>query len=145
MSQRGKYTVINYDNSGGTPVDISQYVVEGAGIPLNYDELEVGGYGQDKQYMKGLGDSEVTLKVRMNSTTNPLFVHASTGSLTSDTARTLTVQYGNNAAPTTGDYQVSGEFLNMGVEVESARDGIRMMSIKLRPAVGNSLPAYSTI
>lgn len=145
MSQRGKHTTVNFDNSGGTPVDITQYVTEGANIPMNYDELEAGGYGRDKEYMKGLMDTEVTLKVRMNSTTNPVFVHASTGALTSDTARTLTIAYGNNAAPTTGDYQVSGEFIVTGVEIENPRDGVRMMNVKLRVPLGQSQPAWSTI
>lgn len=145
MSQRGKHTIVKFDNSGGTLTDISQYVTEGANVPLNYDELEASGYGSDKAYIKGQADTEVTLKIRFNSTTSAIFTHASTGALTSDTARTLEIQYGNQAAPTTGDPKISGEFLVTSIDLENAKDGVRMMNVKMRIAVGQSMPAWSTV
>lgn len=145
MSQRGKHTIIKFDNNAGTLTDISNEVTEGANIPLNYDELEASGYGRDKEYLKGQGDTEVTLKVKFNATTTPIFTHATTGTLTQDTARTLEIQYGNQAAPTTGDPKVSGEFICTGIGIENAKDGVRMMNVKLRVPVGQALPVWGTV
>lgn len=145
MGQRGKHTIIFFDNSSGTPVNISGEVLEGANIPLTYDEIEQSGYGEDKNYLKGQGDAPVTLKIKFNDTTHPIFTHASTGALGSDTARTLTVQYGDNAAPTTGDPEIEGEYIVTSVEIENAKDGMRMMNVKFAVGPGAALPAYGTV
>lgn len=145
MSQRGKHTIVKFDNSGGTLTDISTHVTEGGNVPLNFDELEASGYGDDKQYLKGQGDTEVTLKIKFNSTTHAIFTHASTGCLLSDAARTLEIQFGNQAAPTTGDPKISGEFICTGIDFENAKDGVRMMNVKLRVPVGQALPAWGAV
>jgi hypothetical protein len=74
-----------------------------------------------------------------------MFTHPSTGCLTSDTARTLEIQYGNNTTPTTGDPKISGEFICTGIDFENAKDGVRMMNVKLRVPVGQALPVWGTV
>jgi hypothetical protein len=144
MGQRGKHTIIKFDDSGGSPVTITAEVLEGSGIPLSYDELEESGYGEDKKYMKGQGDSAPTLKVKFNSTTHALFTHASTGALGSDTARTLEFQFGNNAAPTGGDPKITGEFIVTSAEMENEKSGLRALNIKFAHA-NASVPTYGTV
>ena len=144
MSQKGKFTVIKFDNSAGTPVDISTSVMESNGLPLTYDELEESGYTEDHSQLKGQADSTPTLMVQTNTTTNPIFIDESTGALKSDTARTLTIEYGDNAAPTTGDINVSGEYLVTSIEFDTAKDGVRVMNVTLRLS-GGSAPTFGTV
>jgi hypothetical protein len=143
MGLRSKHTNVWFDNSSGTPVDISLYTMESNGIPLAYDEIEDSTYNIDHSTMKGQGDSSPTLKIKFNDTTHALFTHESTGALKSDTARTLKVELGENAAPTTGDLTITGEYVVVGVEFENAKDGERLANFTLRLS-GGVMPTFGT-
>lgn len=143
MGLRGKHTNFYWDDSVGSPTDITSHVVEANGIPMTYDEVEVSAYGQDHSTMKGQGDSSPSLTVKFNDTTHALFTHETTGSLKSDTARTLLLEYGENAAPTTGDLTCSGEYVQIGAELQNAKDGQRLIVVPLRLS-GGTMPAYGT-
>jgi len=125
-------------------VDITAQTMESNGIPLAYDEIEDSAYGQDQSTMKGKGDSSPTLKIKFNDTTHAVFTHESTGALKSDTARTLQISYGENAAPTTGDLKVSAEYVVTAVEFETAKDGERLINVTLRLS-GGTMPAFGTV
>lgn len=144
MGLRGKHTIVKIDDSGGSPTDITAHVVESNGIPLNYDEVEISTYGEDHDTMKGQGDSSPTLKTHFNDTIHALFTHESTGALKSDTARTLTVELGENATPTTGDLNITGEYVVTAVEFENARDGARLSNFALRLS-GGTMPSFGTV
>jgi hypothetical protein len=144
MGLRGKHTKVEFDSSAGALTDITTQTMESDGIPLSYDEIEDSAYGQDHSTMKGQGDSGPKLKIKFNDTTHALFTHESTGALKSDTARTLQISYGENAAPTTGDLKISGEFVVTGVEFETAKDGERLMNVSLKLS-GGVMPAFGTV
>lgn len=144
MCQIGKYTKVYYDNSGGTPQDLSAHVMEASGIPLTYDEVECSGFGQDKGYLNGQADSTVTMTLKFNSTTVGLFLASATGSIGSNTARTLTFQYGNNAAATTGDPEIEGEFICTQATPQADKAGLQSIAVQLRPN-GGTAPAWGTV
>lgn len=144
MGLRGKHTKVELDNSGGTLTDITTETMESNGIPLSYDEIEDSAYSQDHSTMKGQGDSSPTLKTKFNDTIHALFTHPTTGALKSDTARTLKISYGENAAPTTGDLTTNGEYVVTAVEFETAKDGERLANFTLRLS-GGTMPSFGTV
>lgn len=142
-ARKGRFTVIELDNSGGTPVDISANITATDGIPLTYDEIEVGGFGSAaKSYISGRADVPVTLEGSMDATLHALFA---TWVGVDTSTRTLTFKYGNNATPTTGDPKISGEYVCTEYSVKSELDGMQMFTAKLALGSGQAIPAWSTI
>lgn len=142
-ARKGLYTKILVDDSGGSPTDISEQVTETEGIPLEYEEIEVGGFGNSvKSYVSGRADAPVTLKGSLSAAVHTLF----SGWVGDDTdVRTVNVQYGNNAAPTTGDPQIDGEYICTSYKVSSELDGKQMFEAKLAVGAGQALPAWGTV
>jgi len=145
MSKRiGKFTTVSVDDSGNTARDITNDVTSLGGVPLTYEEIEVGGYGQDKYYLAGRADNSITLEGFFNPT-------ATTGSHTvlsgidgSNTARTVTIGYGSNATPTGGDPEFEGEFICTEYTVTPDLNGAMMFSAKFMPG-SSTLPAWGTV
>jgi hypothetical protein len=142
-ARKGLYTKILVDDSSGSPTDISEQVTETEGIPLAYDEIEVGGFSNAvKSYVSGRADGPVTLKGSLSATVHAIF----TSWVGDDTdVRTVEFRYGNNAAPTTGDPQIDGEYICTSYKVTSELDGKQMFEAKLAVAAGQSLPAWGTV
>jgi len=142
----GKYVKVILDDNTATPAarDISADVIEIDGLPLTYDELDSSGYGQDKRYILGQGDSSVTLTCKFTTTANT-GTHTVGSAIVGQyaTPKTLTVQLGNNAAPTTADPEFEGEFYCSEYTVNPPKDGIQTCTIKLVPA--STLPAWGTV
>jgi hypothetical protein len=146
MARIGKWVKIYLDDNTGTPVarDITADVTEIDGLPLTYDELEASGYGMDKRYLVGQGDCSVTLTCNL-TTTASVGTHTVGAAIVAQcaTTKTLTVQLGNNAAPTTGDPEYEGEFYCSEYTVKPPKDGLQQCIIKLVPA--STLPAWGTV
>jgi len=142
-ARKGLFTEVHVDNESSVLTDISAQVTETEGIPLTYDEIEVGGFGnQVKSYVSGRADAPVTLKGSFSSTIHNMF-KAAVGDDTD--VRTVEVHYGDNAAPTTGDPKISGEFVVTAYKVMSGLDGKQEFEVKLAIAAGESLPAWGTV
>ncbi len=141
---RGKHTVIKVDDNGGSLTDLSEHIVEFSGLPQTYDEIEDSGYGQDHSTLKGQGDSTVTIKFKFNDTVHAIVTHPTTGAINSDTARTIQAEYGENAAPTTGDLKISGEYNLVSAEIETAKGDQRLLNTTWR-LQGGVMPAYGTV
>lgn len=136
----GKWTTVEFDSQ-----DMSILVQEISGLPSTYDEIEVSGFGQNKNYLAGQGDADITLTMLFTTT-------ATTGSHTvfnskagNNTGYTLTVKYGNNAAATTGDPKYSGTVLVTDYTAMTTRSGAQMCTAKLRPFADNAIPAWGTV
>jgi hypothetical protein len=146
MSKRiGKFTKIYIDDSGGDAREITNDVSDIPGLPLTYDEVEVSGYGQDKQYLAGQGDVQISIEMQFTTTANTGTHTVFSGIVGDNTGHTLTVQIGANAAPTTGDPEFEGEFLVTSYEVKPARAGSVTATAQLRIADGESLPAWGSV
>ena len=142
-ARKGRFTTIYVDNATGTPTDISSNVITTEGIPLTYDEIEVGGFGAAaKSYISGRADVPITLEGQFDATVHALFKDW----VGDDTdVRTVTFQYGNNAAATTGDPEIEGEYICSEYSVSSELDGMQMFRLKLALGSGQSIPAYGTV
>lgn len=142
-ARKGLFTKVLVDDSGGSPTDVSAQITETEGIPLAYDEIEVGGFNsQVKSYVSGRADAPTTLKGALSAALHTIF----TSWVGDDTdVRTVEFQYGNNAAPTTGDPKISGEYICTAYKVTAELDGKQGFEAKLAIAAGQALPAYGTV
>jgi hypothetical protein len=142
-ARKGLFTKVIVDNESLVATDISAQITETEGIPLQFDEIEVGGFNnQVKSYVSGRADAPVTLKGSWSATIHNMFKNA----VGDDThVKTVEFQYGNNAAPTSGDPKISGEYVTSAYKVTSELDGKQMFEVKLAIAAGQSLPAYGTV
>lgn len=142
-ARKGLYVGVWVDNESGTLTDISQQVTETDGIPLEYDQIEVGGFGVAvKSYVAGRADAPVTLKGSWTSTIHNMFKNA-VGVDTS--TKTVEFRYGNNAAPTTGDPKITGEYVVSAYKVMASLDGKQEFEVTLAIGAGQSLPAWGTV
>jgi hypothetical protein len=145
MARIGKWTKVLMDDSGGTPRDISADVISIDGLPLAYDEIEASGFTQDHNYLAGQADAQISLEMKFTTTaltgTHTVF----SGIVGSNTARTLTVQPGNNAAPTSGDPEFEGEFIVTQYTVTPAKDGMQTSTAALRIGPNATIPAWGTV
>jgi hypothetical protein len=135
----GKFSKILFDTQ-----DISILVQEISGLPRTFDEIEVSGFNQDKNYLSGQGDTDITLTMLFTTT-------ATTGSHTifaakvgNNTGYALSVTLGNNVAATTGDPQFTGTVLVTDYQVLITRSGAQMCTTKLRPMADNAIPVWGT-
>lgn len=146
MSKRiGKHVIVIIDDSGGTARTITNDVTAINGMPLTYGKIEVGGYGQDMSYLVGRGDSEITLDCLFNPTATTGSHTVLSGIVGGNTARTMTIQIGNNATPTAGDPEWEGEVLCHTYTVTPDLNGAVTCQAVLVPASGNTLPAWGTV
>lgn len=142
-ARKGLYTEVWADNESGVLTDISVQVTETDGIPLEYDQIEVGGFGEPvKQYVAGRADAPTTLKGSWNATIHNMFKDA-VGDDT--TTKTVEFRYGNNAAPTTGDPKISGEYVVSSYKVMASLDGKQEFEVGLVIGAGSSLPAWGEV
>ena len=93
-----------------------------------------------KQARAGVSDSSVTAQFYMNDT-------VTTGAFTvlegvQGLAGTLTVQFGTDGAPATGDPEWEGEYVLFDLSV-SVSGGAAIMNVLFKPAPG-STPAWGT-
>lgn len=143
--QIGKFTNVKFDTSADALTDISDYVQEFSGpFPGEYDQLEESGFTEDHSTIFGQGNSNITMKVLYNATTHAMFTHPTTGlNATRFTARNLQLEYGINAAPTSGDLTINGSYRGFA-NIETAKDGILMIAVSLSLA-GGSMPTLGTL
>jgi hypothetical protein len=145
MPRIGKFTNVLVDDNGGTARDISTDVTS-ISSSLIYDEVEIGGFTEDKRYLAARADASMTIEGRVNTT-------ATTGSHTvlsnivgpnGGTTITVTIQYGNNAAATGGDPEFEGEYFLSSYEVTPELDGAQLFNAKFVPG-STTLPAWGTV
>lgn len=145
MPRIGKFTKVLVDDSGATARDISTDVTA-ISSSLIYDEVEIGGFTEDKRYLASRADASLTIEGRVNTT-------ALTGSHTvlsgivgpnGGTTVTVTIQYGNNAAATSGDPEFEGEYFCSSYEVTPELDGAQTFTAKFVPGA-TTLPAWGTV
>ena len=92
--------------------------------------------------MSGRADAPTTLKGSFSAALHTIF----TSWMGDDTdVRTVEFRYGNNAAPTTGDPKIAGEYICTAYKVTAELDGKQAFEAKLSIAAGQSPPAYGTV
>lgn len=108
-----RFVTVTFDDSGGTPRDLSSDIVPGSINGLGgkvFDEIEMTGISDaHKHFLAGQWSHEFTAQVYMNDT-------ASTGGHTVvkgmlGAVGTLTIAFGTGGAPASGDPEWEGEYL----------------------------------
>jgi hypothetical protein len=91
-------------------------------FPRAHDEVEVSGYGQDKQYLAGQAESSVALDGYLDDAAGG--THAALKDLASgDASQIVSVALGANADPTTGDPTFHLDANQMKYESHPVRGG----------------------
>lgn len=139
----GRHVRFWADDSGGDARDLSDDLVPDtlSGIGLTPEEVDMTGQSASiKQARAGVSDSSVTGQMFMNDT-------ATTGAFTvmegiQGSEGTLTVQFGTDAAPATGDPEWEGEYVLFDLTI-GVTGGAAVMNFLFKPAPG-STPAWGT-
>lgn len=139
-----KYVRLWFDDSGGTPRDLSGDLIPDtlSGVGLDYEEVDMTGQSDDlKSAMGGQGDGTITAQFHMNDT-------ASTGAFTVlngmiNSTGTLTIQYGTAGAPAAGDPEWEGEYTLFSAPVNLS-GGRSIINATFKPSPGAS-PAWGTM
>jgi hypothetical protein len=144
MSKRiGKFVIIELDDSGGTARDLSNDITSVGGLGITSDEVEVGGYQQDKYYLAARQDTPITLEGLFNPTATTGSHTVLSGIVGANTGRTLTIAIGNNAAPTTGDPEFEAEMICTAYTPTFDLNGPSTFSATLMP-VSSTLMTWGT-
>lgn len=142
--QRG--TTLIFDDSGGTPRDLSSDLVPGSLKGPGFSQGEIPMFGESAAVESHLADRKtapVEAQFFMNDT-------ASTGAFTvlngqEGLGGTLTIAFGSNgAAPTTNDPEWEGEYIYFPQQT-SFVDGRPVINAKFQPQSGQSDPAWGQV
>ena len=141
----GDHIKVIMDDSGGTPRTFDDGDISMVDLGQTYTQHEVTGFGDAAQnFINGQLQSPVTIKGYLTTTAlvgthtviQPVFAAGS--------QVTLTVQVGQNAAPTTGDPEFEGEFIVESYKPTIENGGAIMFEAALKPAIGTA-PAWGTV
>lgn len=134
MSGRlGEFVTVNLDDSGSTARDITQYVTA-INFPISAAEVEVGGFGQNMFYLAGRKDHQITMTGFADPTATTGSHTVISGIVGGNTARTLTLAFGNNTAPVSTDPEFEGEVICTSYEVTPDLNGALTFSATFKPA-----------
>jgi hypothetical protein len=141
----GDHIQVHMDDAAGTLQTFNDGDITMVDLGLTYTQHDVTGFGHDAQrFINGQMQAPVTIKGFL-TTDATVGTHTVINSAFQNGAQvTLQVDIGQNAAPTTGDPQYSGEFI-----VESYKPAIENGSpvtfeATLKPADG-SAPIWGTV
>jgi hypothetical protein len=145
MALAGDHIVVIMDDSGGTPRTFADGDIKSVDLGLTYAQHDVSGFGQAAQnFINGQMQAPVTVKGYLTTTadigTHPVI----NGAYAAGSQVTLTVQVGQNAAPTTGDPEFEGEFVVESYKPEIQAGGAIGFAATLKPATGTA-PAWGTM
>jgi len=140
-----KYIKVLLDDSGGTPRDITASLSSIGDVGITHDQADVTALNDAvMQYLAGRGDADIQFSGPFNNTATTGAHTVFTGLNGTNTAATLTVQFGIRAAPTTGDPEFEGEFV-VTKYVVGADMNAPTWSASLKPAFGAAAPAWGTV
>jgi hypothetical protein len=145
MAISGDNVIVKMDDSSGTLRTFDDGDIISVDLGLKFDQFDVTGFGDDVHNMiNGQLRAPVTLKGYLTTT-------ATTGTHTvlkdvfaQGKQATLTVQVGQNAAPTTGDPEYSGEFIVSSYVPVLANGGAVTFTAQMVPATGTA-PAWGSV
>lgn len=134
-----------FDDSGGTPRDLSGDLVPGScqGGGLKFDQADMTGQSNTvKNYLADQAESEISAQFHLNDT-------ATTGAFTVlkgmlGAVGTLLLEWGSaGAAPTTGDPTWGGEYVLVDCSIQPTGNRA-ILNCTFKPS-GSVAPAFSTL
>jgi hypothetical protein len=141
----GDHIKVILDDNGGTPRTFDNGDIISVDIPLTYKQHAVAGFGDAvEKYINGQLQSPVTLKGYL-TTTATVGTHTVLRDVFANGKQvTLTVQVGNNAAPTGGDPEFEGEYIVESYKPTLETGSAVQFEALLKPAIGTA-PAWGTV
>jgi hypothetical protein len=133
------------DDSGGTPRTFANGDINSVDVGQTFDQHDVTGFGDAvHNVVNGQLQAPVTLKGHLTTTADTGTHTVIQGAFAAGSTVTLTVQVGQNAAPTTGDPEYEGEFIVESYKPVVETGGAITFEAALKPANGTA-PAWGTM
>lgn len=132
----GPFISISIDKAG-TLKDVSSDI-ESVDIPDEWLDADMTGFGEGvENFLPVLPTMVITFVGKMNPATDRLYdvAKANRGLYTS---QTVTIKIGQNATPTTGDPQISGEFMQQKMQMGATPKTAIGMTLVYKPATGTA-------
>ena len=140
----GRWLVVIIDDSNPTARTVSGDV-QSVDIPLEYDELDVTGFSDGtKNSIPGMPGVNLEITGKFNPTANTGLFSVLVDIIGDYAGHTVTVQIGDNAAPTGGEPEFEGEYWLSKMTVSGSPSGAVEITGSFR-VWGNSLPAWGTV
>lgn len=145
MALAGDHVVVKMDDGAGTLRTFDNGDIISVDVPLTNDMHDVTGFGSVvHQFITGQRQANVTIKGYVTTTANVGTHPVINGAYTNGTQVTFRVAVGNNAAPTTGAPEFSGEFYVESYKPTVDTGKAVMFEATLKPATGTS-PVWGTM
>jgi hypothetical protein len=141
----GDNIVVIMDDSGGTPRTFANGDINSVDVGQTFDQHDVTGFGDAvHNVVNGQLQAPVTIKGNLTTTADTGTHTVIQGAFAAGSTVTLTVQVGQNAAPTTGDPEYEGEFIVESYKPVVETGGAITFEAALKPANGTA-PAWGTV
>ncbi len=145
MAIAGDHVVVQIDDSGGTPRTFADGDIISVDLGLTFDQHDVTGFGDAvHNVVNGQLQAPVTLKGHLTTTADTGTHVVIQGAFAAGAAVSLAVQVGQNAAPTTGDPEYTGEFYVESYKPTIETGGAVTFEATLQPASGTA-PTWGTV
>ena len=142
----GKWLKVYVDDNTGTPVarDVSSDV-DSVDIPDEYGSLDMTGFSDGSvNSAPGMPNLPIKITGKFDPAATTGLYTVLKGILGAGSAHTVTVQVGQNAAPTTGDPEFEGEFWLQSMPVGATPTGNLTIAGNFE-VFGASAPAWGTV
>jgi hypothetical protein len=145
MALAGDHIVVIMDDSGGTPRTFADGDIISVDLGQTFDQHDVTGFGDAvHNVVNGQLQSPVTMRGHLTTTADTGTHTVIQGAFAAGSLVTLTVQVGQNVAPTTGDPEFEGEFIVESYKPTIETGGAITFEAVLKPATGTA-PAWGTV
>lgn len=140
--------IMAYDPAGGsspTTYNIPDGDITMVDLGLTYTQHDVTGFGDDvKRFINGQLQAPVTIKGYLSTETANSTHNVIEPAFANGYPVTLTVQVGDNADPTNGDPEYSGDFVIESYKPTIENGGAIMFTATLKPATGTA-PSWGVV
>lgn len=110
----GKFIVFSCDDTNGDPRTMTGDITSVGELGNVFAEVPAGGFGQDENNLVGIGANKISIEGFVTTTalvgTHTVFAPLSNPG-NQNIQITITISFGNNATPDTGDIEMTGEYV----------------------------------
>lgn len=144
MKLAGKWLKIYIDDSAGSPQDVSSDV-DSVDIPDEYGSLDMTGFSDGSvNSAPGMPNLPIKITGKFNPAATTGLYTVLKGILGSYTAKTVTVQVGNNTTPAAGVPEFEGEFWLQAMPMSATPTGNVTLGGNFE-VLGATAPAWGTM
>ena len=145
MALAGDHVQVIMDDSGGTARTFADGDITSVDLGQTFKQHNVTGFGDAVENMiNGQLQAPVVLKGYLTTTASTGTHTVIDGAFQNGSQVTLTVQVGQNAAPTSGDPEFEGEFIVESYKPILETGSAVTFEARLQPATGTA-PAWGTV